>query len=81
MKLAINENLFDLADIRLFAGYSGWATGQLEQEMKEKSWLVAELSENIVFDTDTENLWKKSVKCLGKDYSYLLNIPSDPQLN
>ena len=68
-------------DLRLFLGYSGWAPGQLENELKEGTWLVANATDEIVFDTRHEDIWKKSISLLGEKYSYLAHIPTDPQLN
>lgn len=68
-------------DIRLFLGYSGWAPGQLEQEIKEGTWLIANATEDIIFNANHKEIWKKSIELLGEKYSYLAHIPTDPQLN
>jgi len=83
------DELYDLAtqkdyneaDVRLFLGYSGWAPGQLEEEIKEGTWLVANVTEDILFGTSYENIWKKAIASLGKKYAHLAHIPTDPQLN
>lgn len=69
------------ADVRLFVGYAGWSPGQLENEVKEGSWLVADVTPTLVFDTPPENVWKKAVQSLGKEYKHLVNMPVDPGLN
>jgi len=69
------------ADIRLFIGYSGWSPGQLDNELKEGSWLVSETDPALLFDTESTELWKRSVQNLGREYSILANMPLDPQLN
>lgn len=68
-------------DIRLFLGYSGWAPGQLEAEIKEGNWLIANANENLLFNTNHEDIWKQAIALLGKKYAYLAHIPTDPQLN
>jgi putative transcriptional regulator len=68
-------------DLRLFLGYSGWAPGQLEDEIKEGTWLIANATEEIIFGTSQNDIWKKSISLLGKEYAYLAHIPTDPQLN
>lgn len=71
----------DDADVRLFLGYSGWAPGQLEAEIKEGSWLVTDANPDILFGTCHENVWKKAIASLGRKYAHLAHIPTDPQLN
>lgn len=39
-------------DIRLFIGYAGWDPQQLEEEIKEGSWIVSEHITSYVFDED-----------------------------
>ncbi|XZF13940.1 YqgE/AlgH family protein [Chitinophagaceae bacterium MMS25-I14] len=68
-------------DVKLFLGYAGWTAGQLEKEMQEGSWLVSEGSSGLLFDTDATHVWEKAIRSLGKDYSYLANMPLNPQLN
>ena len=68
-------------NIRFFIGYSGWSDGQLDNELKEKSWLTVEATRKIVFHIETDEIWKESLKLLGGDYEQLVNYPTDPQLN
>jgi len=77
----INVKDFNPADIRLFVGYSGWSPGQLDTEMREGSWVVADLPENLIFAGDQENVWKQSIRTLGKDYALWENMPINPSLN
>ncbi|MBF0621957.1 MAG: YqgE/AlgH family protein [Magnetococcales bacterium] len=52
----------------LFAlGYAGWSAGQLEEEMREDSWLVTDLDRRILFDVPLENRWEAAVRLLGID--------------
>jgi len=68
-------------DVRLFLGYSGWGEGQLQDELKEKTWLTTFSSDKLVFMHDTNAIWKYAVKQLGSEYEQLINYPIDPQLN
>lgn len=68
-------------DIRFFVGYSGWSTGQLEEEVEEKSWIVTEAKSNMVFHPNEREIWKKSLHSLGGEYALMSNYPTDPQLN
>lgn len=69
------------SDVRLFVGYSGWSPGQLESEMEDGSWLVADVSTDVLFETEPEHIWQKAIYSLGSDYRYLANMPADPSLN
>jgi putative transcriptional regulator len=68
-------------NIRLFIGYSGWGKGQLEEELKEGSWLVADMFEDVIFESDTSKVWKDSIHSLGSNFAHLANLPIHPQLN
>jgi putative transcriptional regulator len=77
----LHDNLYNPAKLKLFVGYSGWSPGQLDKELTEGSWFVADLSGPILFDTKAEDIWKEAISLLGKDYKYLANMPVNPQLN
>ncbi len=67
--------------IRFYIGYSGWGSGQLNDELKEKSWLTVEGTRKLVFHHKADEIWKDALKKLGGDYEALANYPIDPQLN
>lgn len=52
-------------------GYSGWAPGQLENEIKENAWLTVEASDGIIFDTPVEERLPEAMKLLGIDFAKL----------
>lgn len=68
-------------DFKFFLGYSGWEIGQIEDEMNEKAWWVTLGNEELIFDTDLDNMWAKVVKQLGEDFSYMANSPEDVSWN
>ena len=69
-------------EIKFFIGYSGWGAGQLESEMKENSWMVADkFDSELVFVEDEENLWREVVVGLGPKYAHIANFPENPSLN
>ena len=45
--------------IRAYAGYSGWAPGQLENEISRGDWLVIDAKPDIIFTEDYDGLWKR----------------------
>jgi putative transcriptional regulator len=42
---------------RLYAGFAGWAPGQLEAEIERGDWMVLAPSEEILFRADTRGMW------------------------
>ena len=42
---------------RLYAGFSGWAPGQLESELARDGWYVLPASEKLLFRKDTTGMW------------------------
>jgi len=77
----IKNGEMDFKKIRFYIGYSGWSDGQLSDEIKEKSWITAEASRKLIFQTSPEDVWKESLKHLGGDYEMMIHFPTDPQLN
>lgn len=67
--------------IRLFRGYSGWDSGQLENELAQNSWITPPAAEEIIFNQDSQKTWALSLKSMGADYTFLSNLPVDPILN
>lgn len=66
--------------IKFFLGYSGWSPGQLDSEIAEKSWLVAESDIQMIMN-GSKDLWLESVKKAGDRYKTWKNFPKDPKLN
>jgi len=53
------------AEMRLYAGFSGWAPQQLEAEIAAGGWYVVPASEAIIFRRDTRELWRELVAKAG----------------
>ena len=68
-------------EIRFFAGYSGWEGGQLENELKENSWMVGKISRENFFKLPYPGLWEESMSELGGRYKIWANFPEDPIMN
>lgn len=77
----IKSGSIDTNKIKFFIGYSGWGDGQLNDEMKEKSWLTVSTTRKLVFNTAPDEVWKESLQHLGGNYALLANYPVNPQLN
>jgi putative transcriptional regulator len=52
-------------------GYSGWAAGQLEDELGRNGWLTVDASPEIIFDTPVEQRYGRAVSLLGFDPAML----------
>ncbi len=50
---------------RLSLGYAGWGPDQLENEIRQNVWLVADADEAIVFDTDFDAKWVRALERIG----------------
>lgn len=68
-------------DIRFFIGYSGWGQGQLEEELKEKTWITRDGNKRLVFHPQFNQIWREALSDLGGEYEQMPNYPIDPQLN
>lgn len=78
----INAKTIQGNDLKFFAGYSGWAEGQLQQELDANSWIVTpNATAKLVFDSGADMLWKKVLRELGGRYNVYSNYPTDPRLN
>jgi len=76
--LEIGEDFSATKKVRMFAGYAGWTAGQLESEMKLKSWLTFPASVELVFETPPEELWQKVLHRKGGWKNKLLaQLPED----
>jgi putative transcriptional regulator len=71
----------EIARVRVFAGYSGWGPGQLEEEMAEPSWIVVRAEPDDVFAPDPDELWRTVLYRKGGKYALIATMPFDPSLN
>lgn len=75
------SDLGALRHVRVFAGYAGWAPGQLESELEEGSWLVVPARTRDVFTTDPAGLWSEVLRREGGGLAVLATLPDDPRVN
>jgi putative transcriptional regulator len=52
---------------RVLAGYAGWGPGQLDSELAESSWLIADVQPDLIFDVDPDVMWETAIRRLGAD--------------
>jgi putative transcriptional regulator len=76
MRGEVGEN-----ELRFFVGYSGWSENQLDNELSENSWIITEAPTKVLMNTKADKLWQNALIAMGKEYSFLANMPENPELN
>ncbi len=66
---------------RIFAGYAGWAPGQLEGELAQGAWLVVEAEADDVVSERPDELWHTVLGRQPGAARLMANFPDDPRLN
>lgn len=78
----VSIELLSQHKIRFFIGYSGWAAGQLQHEINDHAWIVANVENiNELMDVSIPDLWKHFMNKLGKKYQIMSDFPIDPSEN
>jgi putative transcriptional regulator len=67
--------------MRVFAGYAGWTTGQLEREIADGAWYLLPAEPADAFQTDPHVLWANVLRRQGGQLAMLATLPQDPTLN
>ena len=70
-----------VSEVRLFAGYAGWAAGQLESEVDEGAWWVLDALPADAFAVQPDLLWKQVLLRQGPPIAFAASYPPDPALN
>jgi putative transcriptional regulator len=50
------------AKVLVAFGYAGWGPDQLEQEIEQRAWGIAEADPTLVFDEDRDHVWEDAWK-------------------
>jgi len=58
-------------EIMVTLGYSGWAAGQLEAEIKQNAWLTVPADPDVIFDLPPEERLGAAMQILGIDLAML----------
>jgi putative transcriptional regulator len=70
-----------VAGIRVFAGYSGWSPGQLEEEVAAGSWFVFDALPGDPFVSRPDDLWPMVLRRQGHILAAVAHFPPDVSLN
>jgi putative transcriptional regulator len=71
----------ELETVRIFAGYAGWAPGQLEHELELDAWFVVDADQSDVFTADPLGLWHTVLRRQAGQLRLLATFPDDPSMN
>ena len=71
----------ELAGLRIFAGYSGWEAGQLENEVLRGDWYVVDAEVRDAFTPEPEALWRAVLRRQRDNLAFVANFPDDPSMN
>lgn len=66
---------------RLFCGYAGWSTGQLEYELYSKSWILLNARPELIFHDDGYDLWRRCLFEKGGIYRHFASTHKSILLN
>ena len=66
---------------RVFAGYAGWGSGQLEDELSREDWIVEPALPDDAFTEAPEELWRDVLRRKGGIYELVSRMPEDPSVN
>jgi putative transcriptional regulator len=67
--------------VRLFAGYAGWAAGQLEGELAVGAWHVVDSRPEDLVEPYPEGLWRAVLRRQGGELAILATWTADPSAN
>lgn len=70
-----------LTALRVFAGYAGWAPGQLEAEIEQGAWFVVALQPGDPFAGTPERLWRDVLRRQRGEVALFANYPEDATVN
>jgi putative transcriptional regulator len=81
LRLLIEAKQVKPGDFRFFIGYSGWAEGQLGEELKINSWIVTSTTTENIFSDEPDKLWTEILRKMGKKFAILASFPENPSVN
>lgn len=70
-----------ITSMRVFAGYAGWGSGQLRDEIEAGAWFVLPGEPADAFVADPSGLWRAVLRRQGGDLAMVATFPDDPSWN
>lgn len=81
LKKLIRQGEITSRHIRFYIGYSGWDAKQLQDELRDNSWIIASARHEYIFNTEPDTLWRKIMNDMGGIYHTMASYPENPNLN
>jgi len=69
------------AGLRVFSGYAGWSSGQLEMEIEDGDWFVVPAVTGDPFTVEHAVLWRSVLRRQSLPLRLYADFPPDPRLN
>ncbi len=70
-----------VAEVRIFAGYAGWAPRQLEEEIEDGGWFVVDADPSDALSPVPDDLWRDVLRRQPGTVSLFADYPPDPSMN
>ncbi|MFM7604069.1 MAG: YqgE/AlgH family protein [Prosthecobacter sp.] len=68
-------------DVRGFVGYSGWTEGQLENELRQRSWIKTQAKLLVLTLEPPTKLWESLLHDMGPVFGLMADTPENVRLN
>jgi len=69
----------ELHRLRVFVGYAGWGSEQLDGELEQEAWIIEQAHPDDPFANG--DLWAAVLARKGGEYALLARMPADPSVN
>lgn len=70
-----------ISSMRVFAGYAGWESDQLEAEIDEGAWFVVDAEPGDLSADNPDRLWEQVLRRQPPPLAVVATFPEDPSLN
>ncbi len=80
-ELAVSSNVQILQDIAagigpknsiFIVGYTGWGSGQLDFELENNLWIIADPDQELIFSESDSDKWTKALNIVGVSSNYFI---------
>jgi putative transcriptional regulator len=71
----------EISAFRIYAGYAGWSSGQVERELGQGAWHVVDPAPGDAFTLDPERAWRSVLRRQRGELALLSTFPEDAALN